>query len=216
MDVQVNPVQMNRAMQLTPRQEEILAFIGAYQREHRIPPSSRVIQKQFNFGSQTTVIRYLKALADKKAIDQLADGSWGVKTNEVQSLFELPIYGEIPAGVPAMREQEPAYHIAIDPSLFGVSRARQKSLWGLVIRGDSMTGAQIRDGDIGVFERREPGIGEIVAALVDENTVTLKRLVKVRGKQILRAENKRYRDIVPSVGLEPQGVLVGVIRNKAL
>ena len=76
-----------------------------------------------------------------------------------------------------------------------------------------MIDAQISDGDLGIFERREPRVGDIIAALVNETTVTLKRLVEVRGRRVLRAENKKYSDIVPSTGLECQGVLVGLIRS---
>ena len=76
-----------------------------------------------------------------------------------------------------------------------------------------MTDAHILDGDIVVLERREPRPGNIIAALVDGTTSTLKRLVHVRGKPVLRPENKRYRDIVPQQRLESQGVVVGVIRR---
>lgn len=200
-------------MQLTDRQEEILAFISDYQRNHKIPPSTRVIQKNFGFGSQTTVIRHLASLTLKGALEQLADGTWGAKVNDIQSLFALPIYGEIPAGLPAMQEQQQLRSASIDPTLFGVRPTRHHLLWGLEIKGDSMINAQICDGDIGIFERREPRVGEIIAALVNETTVTLKRLVEVRGRRVLRAENKKYSDIIPSTGLECQGVLVGVIRS---
>jgi repressor LexA len=76
-----------------------------------------------------------------------------------------------------------------------------------------MIGAHIMDGDLVILERREPRPGDIIAALVDETTTTLKRLVHVRGRAVLRAENRRYRDIVPERGLESQGVLVGLIRR---
>lgn len=52
--------------------------------------------------------------------------------------------------------------------------------------------------------------GDIVAALIDGET-TLKRLVRERGRTFLRAENKRYRDLVPSESLAIQGVLVGIV-----
>lgn len=201
-------------MALTPRQEEILAFISDFQRENKVPPSTRVIQKQFGFGSQTTVMRHLGALANKGSLEQLGDGTWGAKVNEVQTVFSLSIFGEIPAGLPTSEEQKPDEKISVDPALFGISDSRKEKLWGLRIKGDSMMNAQIRDGDIGVFEYREPRVGEIIAALVDETTVTLKRLVQVRGRRILRAENKKYPDIVPAVKLECQGVLVGLIRGK--
>ena len=54
--------------------------------------------------------------------------------------------------------------------------------------------------------------GHVVAALVDETTVTLKRLVKEKGRVILRAMNSKYKDIVPQ-RLESQGVVVGLIRR---
>jgi repressor LexA len=76
-----------------------------------------------------------------------------------------------------------------------------------------MVDAHILDGDLAVLERREPRPGDIIAALVDGTESTLKRLLHIRGKPVLRAENKRYRDIVPEQRLECQGVLVGVIRQ---
>lgn len=198
---------------LTDRQEEILTFISDYQRENTVPPSTRVIQKHFGFGSQTSVIRHLKALSGKKAVERLADGSWGVKAKEVQArLFDLPVYGVIPAGIPAMQEQAPVRTVGVDPAMFGVQSPRRHHFWGLEISGDSMIGAQICSGDIGIFERREPRVGEIVAALVDGGT-TLKRLVKNHGKLVLRAENPRFPDILPAEQLESQGVLIGVVRR---
>ena len=198
---------------LTDRQEEILTFISDYQLENTVPPSTRVVQKHFGFGSQTSVIRHLKSLAAKKAVEQLSDGSWGVKAKEVQArLFDLAVYGTIPAGLPAMQEQAPVRTMGVDLSVFGVRRPRRHQVWGLEIGGDSMIGAHICSGDIGIFERREPRVGEIVAALVDGGT-TLKRLVKVQERLVLRAENPRYPDIVPAEQLESQGVLIGVVRR---
>ena len=60
--------------------------------------------------------------------------------------------------------------------------------------------------------RREPRPGDIIAALVDETTTTLKRLVHERGRALLRAANPRYADLAPQL-LESQGVVVGVIRR---
>jgi repressor LexA len=200
---------------LTTRQEEILDFIRSYQGENTIPPSSRVIQKRFGFASQTAAVSHLKALAKKEAVVQLPDGSWGVRAKQVQGLFELPIFGAIPAGIPDEREQEIAERVTIDPTLFGVRQARRSQLWGLRITGDSMIGAHICDGDIGLFERRDPRPGEIIAALVDGTATTLKRLVVEPCGAILRAENPRYADIRPVEKFECQGVLLGIIRRVA-
>ena len=73
-----------------------------------------------------------------------------------------------------------------------------------------MIGAHIVEGDIVLLAPRPARPGDIVAALVDGET-TLKRLVTVRGRPVLRPENPRYRDIVPQERFEIQGVMVGVI-----
>jgi repressor LexA len=197
----------------TERQEAILEFLRDFQSREGIPPSTRQIQRYFGFKSQTTAMRHLRTLAQEGCIKQLAGRSWGLKTQEVQAqLYALPVYGTIPAGLPAMQEQEPEQRIAVDPTIFGVIRPRPNQIWALRVSGDSMTDAHILDGDLAVLERRSPRPGDIIAALLDETTTTLKLLVYVRGKPALRAANKSYRDIIPEGRLESQGVLVGVIR----
>jgi repressor LexA len=199
---------------LTERQQEVLAFIREFQESKGVPPSTREIQRHFKFASQTAVMGHLRALANRGMIERLAGRVWGLKASELQMhLFELQVYGSIPAGLPAMQEQEPVEKVTVDPALFGVGRAQNGEVWGLRVSGDSMVGAHILDGDLAVLARREPRTGEIIAALVDETTTTLKRLVMVRGRAVLRAENKRYRDIVPERRLESQGVLIGLIRR---
>ena len=201
---------------MTERQEQILDFIRQFQREQGVPPSSREIQRRFRLASQTTVIGHLRALANKGQIEQLAGRTWGLRASAVQAqLFEIPVYGTIPAGLPAMQEQEADEKIAIDPSIFGVRRHGPHQVWALRVRGDSMIDAHIMDGDLAVLERRDPREGDIIAALVDETTTTLKRLMHLRGRAVLRAANRRYRDIVPERQLESQGVLVGLIRRGA-
>ena len=175
---------------MTERQEEILDFIRQFQGEKGVPPSSREIQRRFRLASQSTVIGHLRALANKGQIEQLAGRTWGLKASSVQAqLFEMAV--------------------------FGIRRAAPGRIWALRVQGDSMIDAHIMDGDLVVLERREPREGDIIAALVDETTTTLKRLVSLRGRAVLRAENKRYRDIVPERSLESQGVVVGLIRRGA-
>ncbi|HLP08063.1 MAG TPA: transcriptional repressor LexA [Opitutaceae bacterium] len=198
---------------LTERQQAVVDFIRAHQLEHSIPPSTREIQRQFGFASQNSVRCHLKALAAKGQVSQLVDGSWGVTAREVQGhLFHVPVFGAIPAGIPTQQEQLAEETLAIDPAFFGVPRARCGDLWALRVQGDSMVGAHILDGDIVALVRRAPRPGEIIAALVDGTTSTLKRLVQVRGRPVLRAENERYPDIIPE-RLECQGVVVGVLRR---
>jgi len=198
---------------LTERQDQILDFVKNHQRMHGVPPSTRQIGRQLD-ASQATVMGHLRALAKKSQLEKLADGKWGLKAAGVQThLFEAPVYGSIPAGLPAMQEQTPDDTITVDPALFGVRRARPDHFWFLRVRGDSMVDAHILDGDLVALERREPRPGDIIAALVDDTETTLKRLVREGGRHLLRAANPRYADIIPTRSLESQGVVVGLIRR---
>ncbi len=194
---------------LTEKQEAILDYIRRVQSERSVPPSTRQIQRQFGYESQNAAMNHLRALARKGQIHQIDGSAWGLKVHEIQGHFELPIYGTIPAGAPSSQEQQPQETIEFDPAIFRVKHPER--LWGLEVHGDSMIDAHILDGDIAVLERREAKAGDIVAALVDETTTTLKRLAYVKGKPVLKPENARYSVIVPKQHLEIQGVLVGLI-----
>jgi len=198
---------------LTERQEEILDFVKEYQRKHGVTPSTREIGRSLQC-SQPTVLKHLQALARKGQLDKLADGKWGSRAAQVQGhLFLAPVFGAIPAGLPAQREQEPEDTLSIDPAIFGVRSARPDTFWFLRVTGDSMTGAHILDGDLVALVRRDPRPGDIIAALVDETSTTLKTFLKEKGRVLLRAANPRYADVFPEQ-LESQGVVVGVLRPR--
>lgn len=199
---------------LTERQDEILSFVRDYQVAQGVPPSTREVARQFAI-SQPTALQHLSSLARKGRLGKLADGKWGLVAREVQGhLFSAPVFGSIPAGPLAEREQDQEGTIAVDPKVFGVRPGRAGRLWFLRVTGDSMVGANILDGDLVAMVRRDPVPGEIIAALVDETTTTLKRFVREQGRIILRAENSRYADIRPR-HLACQGVMVGLIRRQS-
>jgi len=197
---------------LTERQESILDFVREYQRAQGTAPSTREVARHFDCA-QPTALKHLQVLARKEELEKLADGKWGFKGTITQPhLFEAPIYGAIPAGLPAMQVQDPEEMITIDPAMFGLSKPHPGQFWFLRVMGDSMIGAHICPGDLVALMRRDPKPGDIIAALVDETTTTLKRLVKEGGRLLLRAENPRYADIVPK-HFESQGVVVGILRR---
>ena len=108
---------------LTEKQEAILDFIRSVQAEQGIPPSTRQIQRQFGYSSQNAAMNHLRALSKKGHLHQNEGGTWGLRAKEVQAhLFELPIYGVIPAGVPTMNDQQPKERIAFNPAIFRVKR----------------------------------------------------------------------------------------------
>jgi repressor LexA len=195
---------------LTEAQENILSFMVRHQEEHNRPPSMREIRDEFKFASVNAALGHIKALDRKGMVTQSGDGrSWSAKAKEVQGyFFSIPVFGAIPAGLPRDNQAETGETIRIDPQAYGLRSA--KGLFALNVRGDSMIDAQIADGDIALLKQDEPRPGQIVAALID-GASTLKRLVREGRRTFLRAENKRYRDLIPAESLTIQGVLVGVV-----
>lgn len=83
------------------------------------------------------------------------------------------------------------------------------------VKGDSMIGASIEEGDKVIVDRAlTPKHDDIVVAVVDGD-YTLKRLYTHLGRVELRAENPAFRPIVFGEGSEllVWGVVVGVARR---
>ena len=83
------------------------------------------------------------------------------------------------------------------------------------VKGDSMMGAGICDGDKVVVDKAlKPKHKDIVVAVVDDE-YTIKRLYQLRGKTELQPENPNYEPITFNENSELQiwGVVVGVVRK---
>jgi repressor LexA len=197
---------------LTDRQKSVLDFIQGEQREKGFTPSTREIQSHFRFASQTSVMQYLAAL-ERKGFLQRHAGKARALITPVQKvrIHDVPIYGQIPAGMSAMTEQDIEGHVSLDTRSANVSKSH--GTFALRVRGDSMIGAHIVDGDIVILEQsKEVHNGDIVAALIDGET-TLKRYVVDHGRPYLKAENSRYPNLIPARELKIQGVMVSLVRK---
>ena len=198
---------------LTDRQRSILDFIQNEQREKGITPSTREIQKHFRFASQTSVMQYIAALERKGFLDRHARKARALIT-PVQKvrITDVPIYGQIPAGMATLTEQTVEGHVSLDTRSANVSKGGKT--FALRVRGDSMIDAHILDGDIVILEdRKDVQSGDIVAALIDGET-TLKRYVMEHGRPYLKAENSRYPNLTPARELRIQGVVVSLVRKQ--
>ena len=99
----------------------------------------------------------------------------------------LPLLGKIAAGQPIIADGDCEFFSPIDDT---------KADFCLRVRGDSMIGAGIKDGDI-VFIRRQPSVddGEIAAVLI-EDEATLKRVYITDDSVTLISENPKYKPMV--------------------
>jgi len=198
---------------LTDRQKNVLDFIQSEQREKGITPSTREIQNHFGFASQTSVMQYIDVLARKGFLDRHARKARALITPiQKVRITDIPIYGQIPAGMATLTEQTVEGHVSLDAG--SANASKNGRTFALRVRGDSMIDAHIVDGDIVILEdRKDVQSGDIVAALIDGET-TLKRYVVEHGRPYLRAENALYPDLTPARELEIQGVMVSLIRKQ--
>lgn len=198
---------------LTDRQKQILEFIQSEQREKGITPSTREIQNHFGFASQTSVMQYIDVLARKGFLDRHARKARALITPiQKVRITDIPIYGQIPAGMATLTEQMVEGHVALDAR--SANASKNGRTFALRVRGDSMIDAHIVDGDIVILEdRKDVQSGDIVAALIDGET-TLKRYVMEHGRPYLKAENSLYPDLTPARELQIQGVMISLIRKQ--
>ena len=197
---------------LTERQKRVLDFIQREQRDKVLTPSTREIQSHFRFASQTSVMQYIAAL-ERKGFLQRHAGKARALITPVQKvrITDVPIYGQIPAGMSTLTEQDIEGHVSLDTRSANVTK--NHGTFALRVRGDSMIGAHILDGDIVILEQsKEVHNGDIVAALIDGET-TLKRYVVDHGRPYLKAENSRYPNLIPARELKIQGVMVSLVRK---
>jgi len=202
---------------LTARQKAILDFIVDFRRGQGCSPSIPEIQKQFGIRSPNGVAGHLLALESKGFIRRARRGSRQIDlAGPLESLrgltFDLPLFGRVPAGPPeTFAAAQPEGCVSVGESSLGF-RPRE-GCFALRVRGDSMKDAGILNGDTVIVQPTpSPRAGQIVVALIDGES-TLKRLVRVKGKWFLKAENPAYPELYPRSDLVIQGVVRTVIRK---
>lgn len=200
-------------IKLTDRQQELLDYLRSHQRREGVMPSTRDIQRHFGFSSQTAAMSHLRALEKKGVIQRHPHKARAVvfpEDLERAEIVDVPLYGMIPAGYASDQQQQADGTIAMDAATLGLSR--NSRAFALKVRGESMIGANICDGDMVILEVKEPRPRDIVAALIDGET-TLKRYVVEKGQPYLQAENPAFPDLIPVSELMVQGVMQALIRQ---
>jgi repressor LexA len=207
----------NFGFMLTIRQQQLLDFLREEQQLHGVMPSSREVQRHFGFASQTAAMDLLRALEKKGSIRRLPGKARAVilspeemPTQPSVMLAEIPIYGQIAAGMPQDSQGESEGSVFVDLDSLGISP--KAKTFALRVQGNSMVDAHIVPGDLVVLEIREPHEGDVVAALIDGQS-TLKRYLTKRGIPYLKAENADYPDLIPAEELLVQGVMVALVRR---
>jgi repressor LexA len=121
---------------------------------------------------------------------------------------EVPVLGRVPAGKPFLNEENVEGVLIIPADMSG------GKTFALRVKGDSMIGAGIIDGDRVIVKQQSTAEnGEIVCALID-GEATLKRFFKKDSVVTLKAENEKYAPITLSAGeFRIAGRVVGLLRK---
>jgi repressor LexA len=201
---------------LTETQRRVLAYLHREIRSTGRTPSLRKAAGDLGI-SHAAVGRLIKALETKGYLRREGRYSRVLhilnRADETAGLHrfrEVAVIGRITAGLPMYAQQEWAGTVVVDAEIY-----RGRDLFSLRIRGDSMRGAGIFDGDIAVCEPRQfAENGEIVVALIHGDEATVKRFFR-RGDHIeLRPENAAYQPTRYAFDeILIQGKVVGVVRG---
>ena len=197
---------------LTDRQKAIYDFLLKTIREKGFAPSIHEIGKQFKIASTNGVSDHLKALEKKGYIRRVGKRAIEVANALGKTVLtatrEVPVLGRVPAGKPFLSEENIEGFLTI-PNDMGSGKQ-----FALQVKGDSMTGAGILDGDrVIVKQQGSVENGEIVCAVIN-GEATLKRFFKKDGVITLKAENEKYPPISVSEGeFRIAGRVVGLLRK---
>ncbi len=194
------------------RQQEIFQYIKDFLLEKGYPPSVREIGKAVGLKSSSTVHGYLEKLENcglikrdptkPRAIDILDEKPWGKNTT-------VPLVGTVTAGVPILAEENIEEIFSFPQGLLGT----QDKTFMLKVQGDSMINAGILDGDFILVRMQDDALdGEIVVALVNDDTATVKRFFREKNCVRLQPENDTMEPFYEK-NVAVLGKVIGVYRQ---
>jgi repressor LexA len=184
--------------ELTGRQQQILDYIRGEIHRRGFPPSVREIGEAVNLSSSSTVHSHLAALEKKgfikrdpskpRALEVLdyRDPDRAIDYGQVKA---VPVVGQVAAGSPILAAEN------IESTMPLPAEFAEGSTFILRVRGDSMIGAGIFDGDFVVVRQQSSADnGDIVVALLDDEA-TVKRFFRESDRIRLQAENPTMEPI---------------------
>lgn len=189
---------------ITKRQQAVLNCIEQCIREKGYGPTVREICTSLGLSSPSTVHVHLNALESKGYIkrDPLKSRSIALAYSidedivvddepELRNVVDVPLVGDVAAGVPILAEQNITNSISLPTEIVGDSPS-----FMLSVHGDSMIDIGINDGDyVVVKEQPVANNGDIVVAIVEDGA-TVKRFYKEHDHIRLQPENSAMDPII--------------------
>ena len=174
--------------------------------EEGYPPTVREICAEFGFKSTSTAHRYINNLTAKGLLEKGNNQNRAIRLTGGNGM-KIPLVGTVTAGIPITAIEEITDYISFQPA-----RHYSNPLFALKVRAESKINAAILDGDMVVIEQTPYAEnGDIVCALVDNESATIKTFYKEDGHYRLQPENDTMDPIIVDE-VSILGKVVGVVR----
>lgn len=217
--------------ELPTRQHDVLNAIVELTDLHGYPPTLQELATSLGLKNRMTVHQHVVALKKKGLVHwepklnrsmRVVDDGLKHVTIERKDLSDsafqtesegppsgVPLAGRIAAGMP-IDAIETSEYLRVESEYAG------SGCYALEVRGDSMIEDGIFSGDFVIVKPSpSPLNGEIVVALLEDGSATLKRFFKENGRYRLQPGNSQMEPIFidRSQDLQIQGVVVGLFRR---
>jgi len=212
------------AIQLTPRQLQLLQMIAHFQQNRCYSPTLSEMASELNI-SRSTIFEHLTELRRKGLLSGFQNKARSLKVSSQgqellselsgQSAFSgstkessgIPLAGSVAAGVPVEAIEN------VEPLSLNSTFGSGDDIFALEVAGDSMIDEDVRQGDYVICQRtRTAQDGQLVIAIVDDENATLKRFYKEKGRVRLQPANDNYQPIY-SDNCRIEAVVIGLIRK---
>jgi repressor LexA len=207
---------------LTQKQSNVLKSIYEFIMDNGYPPSIRDIAGILGFsspkgaGDHLAVLEkkgYLQKNSSARSIKLTGKSLWylGVTNPSAEKNIDyLPLLGSIAAGKPIFAEENVQDYIPVPAQIMG----KTKGQFLLKVKGDSMSGDHIIDGDTIIIRiQNSAENGDIVVALVGNEAVVKRFYKRDDGVIELRSSNPLYEPIIAENSLMIQGRVIAIYRN---
>ena len=204
---------------LTARQREVLEIIEQHMRERGYPPSVREIGDAVGLTSPSTVHAHLAALQRRGYLrrdptkPRALEVRWDPNSDAVadrRPVRHVPLVGDVAAGTDVLAQENVEEVLPLPADFTG-----EGDLFMLRVRGDSMIGAGILDGDFVVCRAQATAeAGDVVVAGIPGDEATVKTFTTADGQVVLRPANPRLDPMVyDPADVQVFGRVVTVLRR---
>lgn len=217
---------------LTSQQQQLLEFIQTRLEAEGVCPSFDEMREALDLKSKSGIHRLISGLEERGFIRRLPNRARALEIRRLPTphytpqnpplvaakaaansdgMMSIPLCGRIAAGLPIEALSNPRAELSVPAAMLG----RGGDHYALEVAGDSMIDEGILDGDTVLIRHAQTAeSGQIVVALVDNETATLKRFQRAGKEIILEAANPNYSpQTYDARRVQVQGKLVGLLRK---